>query len=120
MTSAEPPTDVAPAMVPHQPPSLKDLSSSCPTSVTPPISHSDPLSCSPHAARPVGASLALGSAAWLSPVLAAGCDSAASDGLEPSSLEHAARISIRMASTAIIELGCFRICFLHTNRWCAL
>src|SRR6186713_2731304 len=111
MTSAEPPTDVAPAIVPHQPPSLKDLSSSCPTSVTPPISHSVPLSCSPQAASPVGASLALG--ASLSAVLPAGCDSAAWEALSPVPLLHAARISIRMASTAIIELGCFRICFLH-------
>ena len=45
--------------------------------------------------------------------------SAASEGLSPPPVQ-AARISIRMASTAIIELGCFRICFLHTIRRCAL
>src|SRR6187399_910901 len=118
MTSAVPPTAVAPAIVPHQPPSLKDLSSSEPTSVTPPIRKASPLSGSPQAARPVGASLALG--ASLSAVLPAGCDSAAWDALSPVSLLHAARVSIRMASTAIIELECFRICFLHTIRWCAL
>src|SRR5688572_1724041 len=108
MTSAEPPTEVAPAIVPHQPPSLKDLSSSSPTSVTPPISHSSPPSGSPQAARPVGASVAAGA-----------LPSGSSDGLSPPSPPHAAMISIRMASTAIIELGCFRICFLHTIRRCA-
>ena len=66
------------------------------------------------AASPVGASLA----AALS---LAAADSAASlsagplpAGSLPAGVLHAARISIRMASTAIIELGCFRICFLHT------
>ncbi len=109
MTSALPPTEVAPAIVPHQPPSLKDLSSSCPTSVTPPISHSSPPSCSPHAAKPVGASLAAGSLPAGS--LAAGSlpTGSLASGFSPPSLEHADRISIRMAMIATHELVCFRI-----------
>src|SRR6187549_1810201 len=109
MTSAWPFTAVAPAIVPHQPPSLNDLSSSEPTSVTPPIWKSSPVSGSPHAARPVGASLPAGLSAplpagWLAPLLA----------LDPES-PHAARISARTAKTAIHRLECFRMCFLHTS-----
>src|SRR6187200_995756 len=111
MTSAVPPTEVAPAIVPHQPPSLNDLSSSEPTSVTPPMRNASPLSGSPHAARPVGASL---SAGWLAPLSAGWLSSPPLLGLAPESSLHAARMSVRTARTAIHRLGCFRMCFLHT------
>src|SRR5918997_5584277 len=120
MTSAEPPTAVAPAMVPHQPPSLNDLSSSWPTSVTPPTRNASPLSGSPHAARPVAPSLgaalspAVPDGGADSPPTEAAADCGAVEASEASALSppppvHAARIRTRTAMTATGVLKCFRI-----------
>src|SRR5882672_12411406 len=62
MTLAVPPAAVLPLRVPHQPASLNDLSSSVPTSVTPPTLTAVPAFSCPQAANPVAA-LALGDAA---------------------------------------------------------
>src|SRR5262245_11787566 len=69
MTLDEPLTAVPPLIVPHQPASLKDLSSSRPTSVTPPILTVVPAFSSPQAAKPP--------AAWLAAALAAALGAAA-------------------------------------------